>query len=143
GGMYGDKRITGDVDHSLGDKAALRINGTFEDADSFRDQVGLKRYGVTPTLTVLASSRTKIVAGYEYLNDSRVADRGITSFQGKPIDVDPGKYFGNPTDSHVDAEVNLGYVTVEHQVGKLTIRNHTSLARYVRSYQNYVPGAMN
>ena len=38
--------------------------------------------------------------------------------------------------------MNLGYVTVEHQRGALTIRNHSSVARYDRSYQNYVPGAV-
>ena len=54
GGMYGNKRVTTDVDHSLGANAALRVNGMFEDSDSFRDQVGLTRYGVTPTLTFLA-----------------------------------------------------------------------------------------
>ena len=67
-------------------KAAFRVNGMYEDSDSFRDDVGLKRYGITPTLTFAPSSRTKIVASYEYLHDTRVADRGITSFQGRPVD---------------------------------------------------------
>ena len=58
------------------------------------------------------------------------------------MDVDASTFFGNPAASHVDASVNLGYVTIEHQVGALTIRNHTSIARYDRSYQNYVPGAV-
>jgi len=142
GGMYGNKRATTDLDHPLGETAAFRLNAMFEDSDSFRDSVGLKRYGITPTITLTPTGRTKIVASYEYLNDTRVADRGITSFQGKPVDVDPSTYFGNPADSHVDAAVNLGYVTVEHQAGAFVIRNHTSLARYERSYQNYVPGAV-
>jgi catecholate siderophore receptor len=142
GGMYGHKRVTSDVDHPLGDKAALRVNGMFEDSNSFRDGVGLKRYGITPTFTFVPSGRTKIVASYEYLNDTRVADRGITSVLGRPVGVDPSTYFGNPADSHVDAAVNLGYVTVEHQAGAVTVRNHTSLAHYDRSYQNFVPGAV-
>jgi catecholate siderophore receptor len=142
GGMYGNKRVTTDLDHPLGDTAAFRLNAMFEDSDSFRDSVGLKRYGITPTVTFVPTGRTKVVASYEYLNDTRVADRGITSFQGKPVDVDPSTYFGNPADSHVDAVVNLGYVTVEHQAGAFVVRNHTSLARYERSYQNYVPGAV-
>ena len=37
---------------------------------------------------VILSGRTKIVASYEYLNDTRVADRGIPSFHGRPVDVD-------------------------------------------------------
>lgn len=141
-GMYGNRRVTGDVDRPMGGAAAFRLNGMFEDSDSFRDRVGLTRYGITPTVTVVPGAHTRIVASYEYLSDTRVADRGITSFQGRPVSVDRSTYFGNPADSHVDADVNLGYVTVEHQVGRLTVRNHTSLARYDRSYQNYVPGAV-
>jgi catecholate siderophore receptor len=141
-GRYGNKRVTTDLDHSVGEHAAFRFNGMFEDSDSYRDSVGLRRYGITPTFTFVPNGRTKIVASYEHLNDTRVADRGITSFQGRPVNVDPSTYFGNPADSHVDALVNLGYVTVEHQAGALTVRNHTSLGRYERSYQNYVPGAV-
>jgi catecholate siderophore receptor len=141
GGMYGNKRFATDVDQPLSDTVAVRLNGMFEDSDSFRDGVGLKRYGVTPTLTFTPSSRTKIVAAYEYLKDTRVADRGITSFQGRPANVDAVTFYGNPADSHVDAQVNVGYVTVERHAGALTVRNHTSVANYDRSYQNYVPGA--
>ena len=47
GGMYGNKRFSTDIDQPLGDKVAFRLNGMFEDSDSFRDSVGLKRYGVT------------------------------------------------------------------------------------------------
>jgi catecholate siderophore receptor len=142
GGMYGSKRVAADLDQPLGDAVAVRLNGMFEDSDSFRTDVGLTRYGITPTLTLTPGSRTKIVASYEYLHDSRVADRGITSFEGRPVDVDPSTYYGNPAASHVAASVNVGYVTIEHQAGALTIRNHTSLANYDRSYQNFVPGAV-
>ena len=69
---------------------AVRLNGMFEDSDSFRDGVGLKRYGVTPTRDdCAAAAATTITLGYEHLHDTRVADRGITSFQGRPADVDP------------------------------------------------------
>jgi catecholate siderophore receptor len=142
GGTYGNKRVTTDLDQPVSDRIAVRLNAMFEDSGSFRDSVGLKRYGVTPAVTFVPSSRTKITGSYEYLNDTRVADRGITSSKGRPVGVDPSTYFGNPDDSRVAAAVNLGYVTVEHQSGALTIRNHTSLAHYDRSYQNYVPGAV-
>jgi catecholate siderophore receptor len=142
GGMYGNKRITSDFDHAAGDRAAVRVNGMFEDSNSFRQNVGLRRYGITPTLTFMPGSQTKIVASYEYLNDSRVADRGITSWQGRPVEVDPSTYFGNQADSHVAAAVNIGFVTIQHQAGALSVRNHTSIANYDRSYQNYVPGAV-
>ena len=89
----------------------------------------LERYGISPTVTFLASDTTKITLGYEYLHDGRTADRGITSFQGRPADVDIATFYGNPNDSHVRADVNLASATVEHRSGAVTIRNHTLLRR--------------
>ena len=75
GGMYGNKRFTTDLDHPISDKVAVRLNGMFENSDSFRTEVGLERYGLTPTVTIAPSARTKIAVSYEYLNDTRTADR--------------------------------------------------------------------
>lgn len=95
---------------------------------------------MNPTLTFALSDRTRITASYEYLHDTRVADRGITSFRGRPISVDPSTYFGNPNDSHVRAAVQLGSALIEHRIGRLTLRNRTMYGDYNRFYQNYVPG---
>ena len=40
-------------------------------------------------VTFAPRAGTKLTIGYEYLHDTRVADRGITSFQGRPAQVDP------------------------------------------------------
>jgi catecholate siderophore receptor len=142
GGMYGNKRLTADVDRPLSDKVAFRVNGMFENSDSFRESVTLERQGITPTLTFTPSSRTKIIARYEYLLDTRVADRGITSFRGRPVNVPDETFYGNPNASDVKARVNVASATIEHQAGAVLIRNHTSFGNYDRSYQNFVPGAV-
>jgi len=142
GGEYGNKRLTADLDQPVNDKIALRLNGMVEHSDSFRNGVDLDRYGVTPTVTFAASDRTKVVATYEYLNDARVADRGIPSFQGRPVDVDRSTFYGNPADSDVQARVNVVSATVEHRATSLTVRNRTMIGNYDRGYQNYVPGAV-
>jgi len=103
--MYGNKRVSIDVDEALNDQIAFRMNGMFENSDSFRQAVGLERYGLTPTLTIAPGSRTKVTVRYEYLRDARVADRGITSFQGRPADVDIATFYGNPDTSQVEARV--------------------------------------
>ena len=141
GGMYGNKRVSIDVDEPLNDKIAFRMNGMFENSDSFRRAVGLERYGLTPTLTIAPGSRTKVTVRYEYLRDARVADRGITSFQGRPADVDIATFYGNPDTSQVEARVDIGSATVEHRFRAATLRNHISVGGYDRSYQNFVPGA--
>src|ERR1051325_10569498 len=66
----------------------------------------------------------------------------ITSWQGKPADVPISTFFGNPDDSRVRALINLGAVAIEHQAGRLNIRNRTQFGGYDRFYQNFVPGAV-
>ena len=131
-GSYGHKRFTTDFGQPLNDHVSFRLNGMFENSDSFRNNVGLERYGVSPTLTLAPSSRTKIKLGYEDLHDERVADRGMPSFQGRPVDLDVATYYGDPDNSHVRAGVNLASANVEHSTGRSIIRNHT-LCRRLRS----------
>ena len=140
-GGHSNKRISADVNQPLSSQVAVRLNGVFENSDSFRDFVNLERGGVNPTLTVTAGN-TRISTGYEYLKDTRVADRGISSFQGLPLDIDPSTYFGNPSDSHVRARAHVGSLAVEHRAGDFTIRERASIGGYDRFYQNYVPGAV-
>jgi catecholate siderophore receptor len=139
-GGYGNKRVTGDVDRAVSDTVAVRLNGVYENSDSFRNSVNLERYGVSPTATVMPSDRTRITFGYEYLHDGRVADRGITSYQNRPAGVPIETYYGNPDNSFVRADVNLASAMVEHRIGAATLRNRTLFGAYDRGYQNYVPG---
>jgi catecholate siderophore receptor len=141
-GSFRNRRFTADFDQQLSDKVAFRLNGLYENSDSFRRFVGLERYGINPTFTFLPGTRTRITLSYEYFHDGRLADRGIPSFQGRPIDVPISTYFGNPNDSHVRARVNLLSGSIEHQVGRLNIRNRTQFGDYDRGYQNFVPGAV-
>jgi catecholate siderophore receptor len=143
GGTFGNKRLTVDVDQPLNDRFAIRVNGLLEGSGNFRDGVDNDRQGLNPTFTYRPSDRTKITAGYEYLRDRRVADRGMTSYQGRPADLPIETYFGDPAQSHVRANVNIGTAAVEHRVGRVTIRNRTQFADYSRFYQNFVPGPAN
>src|SRR5262249_46721044 len=141
GGMFGNRRLTGGINQLLNDKVALRIDGMFEDSNSFRDYVSLERGGVTPTATFLAGPNTTITLRYEYLKDTRTADRGITSYRGRPADVDRETFYGNPDLSDVRANVNVASGSIEHRAGRFVIRNHTLVGNYDRFYQNFVPGA--
>jgi catecholate siderophore receptor len=141
-GSFNNKRASMDFDQPFNDRVAFRANGVYENSKSFRNRVDLERYGINPTLTFAATKQTKFTFSYERFVDTRVADRGISSFQGRPLDIDISTFFGNPDDSHVRAHVNLGTATVEHLASKWTIRNRTQFGDYDRIYQNYVPGVV-
>jgi len=144
GGSYSDKRGTIDLNQPLSDTFAVRLNGVYEESDTFRQGVDdLKRYGINPTLTYRPDERTTISLSYEQFRDNRTADRGITSFNGRPADVSIRTFYGDPDQSHVHALVNDAALTIEHDFGGFTIRNHTLFASYDRGYQNFVPGATN
>src|SRR5258706_14300115 len=143
GGSFGNKRILGDFDRALSNRVAFRVNGMYENSGSFRDRVDLNRFGINPTLTLVAGKQTQVRLAYEHFRDNRVADRGIPSFHGRPSDTDTSTFFGNPELSFVHARVNLISALIDHQVGNLNIRNHTLFGDYQRMYQNFVPGAVN
>jgi catecholate siderophore receptor len=139
GGAFGHKRFATDLDQPLTDALAFRVNAMYENSDSFRDYVNLERYGVSPALTIAPGRQTKITFGYEHFRDRRTADRGITSFQGRPADVPISTFYGDPTNSRVNALVNVGSAMIEHQAGRWSLRNRTQAGDYDRAYQNYVP----
>jgi catecholate siderophore receptor len=142
-GTYSDRRAAGDVNRALSERVAVRMNGMYENDSSFRQGVTLERYGLNPTITVMPDAKTKLTFSYENLYDHRVSDRGISSIQGRPMDTDPSTVYGNPANAWVNARVNLASVTVDHQTGRLRVRNRTLVGQYDRGYQNYVPGAVN
>ncbi|MFN2530663.1 MAG: TonB-dependent siderophore receptor [Pyrinomonadaceae bacterium] len=142
GGSFGNKRLTMDLNQPVNERLALRLNGVYERSGSFRRFVDLERNGLNPTLTVVVDPNTSITSSYEWFNDRRVADRGIPSFHGRPVDVPVDTFFGNPNDSHVGARVNLASVAIAHQHGGFEIRNRLMFADYRRHYQNFVPGAV-
>ena len=143
GGSFSDRRFTGDINQPFGRRAAIRVNGLYEGAESFREFVNRRRYGINPAVSISPSSATHITLAYEHFYDSRTADRGIPSFMGRPADVPIETYFGNPNDAYARARVNLFSGTLEHQHGRLNIRNRTMVGDYDRAYQNYVPGGVN
>jgi catecholate siderophore receptor len=143
GGSFYNRRISGDFDQPLNDKVAFRLNSVYENSDSFRKFVNLNRFGINPTVTITPSKQTRFTIGYEFARDRRTADRGITSFQGRPADVPISTFYGNPDDSHVRSNVNLVYGTFDQQIGGLNIHNRAMYGDYDRFYQNYVPGVTN
>jgi len=143
GGEYGSVRGSADAGLAFGKNLAGRLNGMYENSDSYRSQVNLERYGLSPTVTIAAGKRTQIRAGYEHFRDDRTADRGIPSYRGVPLPTDPSTFFGDPTISWSRATVNSASATIEHVAPfGLKIRNQTRFADYHKMYQNIFPGAV-
>ncbi|MEP6850563.1 MAG: TonB-dependent siderophore receptor [Acidobacteriota bacterium] len=143
GGSFWNRRLSGDIDQPITDKLAFRLNGVYENSDSFRRFVNLNRVAVDPTITFKPVADTKFTLSYEFARDRRTADRGITSFKLRPADVPIDTYYGDPDHSFVRSNVNIVSGTFDQQLGRLSIHNRTTYGDYDRMYQNFVPGATN
>jgi catecholate siderophore receptor len=140
GDSEGSLRGTVDLDQPIAPSVGLRINAMAEDGDSFREHVDLKRYGVNPTLAILAGPDTRVDLSYEHFHDRRTADRGVPSLHGEPIRGFDRIFFGDPDESFAKANVDVGTLAVEHQFGGgVTLRNRTLLGDYDKFYQNIYP----
>ena len=138
----GGGRITGDLGQALGDFASFRVTGLFEDSDSYRDDVTFERYGLNPTFALQIAPATSLHLGYEHYYYDFVADRGVSSFQGRPLDVDPRTFFGDPARSPTNATVNAFTARLEHDfAGGAHLTNRFRWADYDKYYQNVFPGA--
>ncbi|TXI17882.1 MAG: TonB-dependent siderophore receptor [Nitrosomonas sp.] len=143
GGSFNQKRMTADVGYVINDVAAVRLNALYEDAGSFRDGVNMERLGISPTVTIKPTHRTKVVVNMERFHDDRTADRGITSVIGRsgqvtgPVDVSRSQFFGDPRRSHADVDVLAFNSLIEHKFDSgFTLQNRTNYAQYDKFYQN-------
>ncbi|MDP3009368.1 MAG: TonB-dependent siderophore receptor [Methylococcales bacterium] len=145
GGFWNKWRGTADVNQAINDNFAVRLNGLWENADSYRDDVKSDRWGVNPTASWRSDNeKTKVTLGYEHYEDNRTVDRGIPSFKGRPIDTDVSTFFGDPNRSPASVTVDAFNAVIDHDFGNgLTARNSTRHAVYDKSYQNIFPAAVN
>jgi catecholate siderophore receptor len=141
-GAYGHKRATTQVGLPLGDTGAFRVSLMAGDSDGFRNGFFLRRYGVNPTAGVSLGRNTTLTLGFEHLRDHRLADRGIPSRQGRPVDVPASQLFGSTDQNDARSGVDSASATVEHRFSSsLTFRNTFLTGRYGKSYQNVYPGS--
>jgi catecholate siderophore receptor len=149
GDSEGGFRLTGDVDQPLGSGIGLRVNGMYEDGESFRRHTDLERYAINPTLGVQVGPDTRIDLSYEYLHDRRTTDRGVPSFsdglaatKDEPLEHFDRTFFGDPDLSYAKADVHIGTFAVEHRFSdRLALRNRTLYGDYDKFYQNVFPNA--
>ena len=140
GDSEGGFRLTGDVNQPLGGSVGVRVNGVYENGESFRRDVELERYGINPTVGVALGPDTRIDLSYEFFHDRRTADRGVPSISGRPLRGADRTFFGDPDQSFADVDVHLATFAIEHKFSEgLTVRNRTLYGDYDKFYQNIYP----
>lgn len=93
-GSYNFYKPTIDLYGPLSNAIAFRINGSYENAESFRDVVTRERYYVNPSFLFKLSPKTDITIQGDYLNDDWTPDFGTGMIGTTIADVPRDAYLG-------------------------------------------------
>jgi catecholate siderophore receptor len=141
-GAYGHKRGTMRFTLPVGTTGALRIAAMGQDSGGFRDGFFLRRYAINPTLGLKFGARATLTLGFEHLSDHRLADRGIPSRAGRPVDVPASQFFGSTAQNDARSGVDSARASFEYRFSpSLVLRNTFQVGRYDKFYANVYPGS--
>jgi catecholate siderophore receptor len=140
--------LEGDVNGSLARAVTGRVNGVYEEFDTFRDEYRGRRFAINPTLAVQAGPDTRIDLGFEYARDRRVIDRGVPSdIRGRgaatiadparPLDGFDSTFFGDEDVNRSRFTAKVGKIAVEHRFSdSLRLTTKALYGDYDKLYQN-------
>ena len=123
-GSFNDKFAMLDWSQPLGDNAGIRIVGSTQDSESFRDFTDIKRDAIAISGVYDFSPSTRLNLSYEYRNESRPLDRGtvvvptpdgpavVNDLLDIPFSVRFGEEFEN-----FETNFNFLDATLEHDLG--------------------------
>ena len=159
-GMADYKRVSGDLNLAVSPTVGFRVQGVYHDQDvAGRDAIYQRRWGVAPSVTIGLGQPTRLTASYYYLESHELPDSGlpylytignapgtggiftspalgrVTTAGGQTGNVDRSTFYGLRTRDFRDATTHQAMLRVEHDFGRLTLRN---TARYSHSDQSYI-----
>ena len=118
-GSFNMYRVEGDYTNAITQDLAFRVNGAYEDSESFRDTVESNKLFFTPSVSYNLTDETTLVYEMELLKQETPFDRGIFILPEDFDDFDTvprERFFGEPNDGPTEID-GLGHqVTLQHKV---------------------------
>lgn len=143
GDTFGAFALLGDVNATLSDTAAVRLNATYEEFDSNRDFYEGHFIGVSPTITVELSDATRLTASYSYDDDQRLVDRGNPANGSGPLRGFRDTLFGDGDFNNSSARTHIARARIDHEFsGNLSGNATLQFADYDKAYSNILPDGL-
>lgn len=120
-GSWNSYRAEGDYTNAVNEQLAFRVNGAYEDNESFRDYINSEKIIFTPSLLWLISDDTKLSYELEYVDQQSVFDRGIVAIDGNIKALPIERFLGNPNDAPTQVDVKAHQLTLEHTLNSWSL----------------------
>lgn len=126
-----------DLNRPLGDRVAVRLNAMVEESGSFRDFVDGSRWAINPYLAAEVAPGWNLGLSYEHVDDDRVADRGLPSLNGRPLEGYDAVFFGVPGANRTTLQADIGKLRLDGRIAPGLQLNSTLVwAGYDKIYAN-------
>jgi iron complex outermembrane receptor protein len=131
-GSYDLYKPSFDIYGPVSSSIAYRLNGTFETAGSFRDNVRSKRYYTNPSLLFKLRKKTELIAEGDYLYNEFTPDFGIGTLGGKKIPDVPRSSFLGTAWQYNKTQQATSNLSVKHQFNDSWKINSTFAYQYYK-----------
>ncbi|OYU51328.1 MAG: TonB-dependent siderophore receptor [Alphaproteobacteria bacterium PA1] len=113
-GGFDKVRVDGDWTGPLSDAFAVRLNGFYEQSNSFRDTLETKRSGVFPSAQWRITPKTSLTYEGEITRQELPFDRGVVSLNNKLDVVPASRFLGEPGDGPLEADATGHQLQLQH-----------------------------
>ncbi|QYK01260.1 TonB-dependent siderophore receptor [Shewanella psychrotolerans] len=116
GGNFDQYRLEGDFTSGLTNALAFRINGAWQEYDSFRDHVFSDKKIVTPSVRWQLSDKASLLYEVEYLKQEQLFDRGFIVLDNNINTLPRSRYLGEPNDGPTVVKAMGHQLTYDYQL---------------------------
>jgi iron complex outermembrane recepter protein len=115
-GSFEKARVDGDWTGPVGDAFAVRLNGFYEQANSFRDTIETKRTGLMPSVQWRISPKTSVSYEAEITRQEIPFDRGVVSVNNQLGVIPTSRFLGEPADGPLKADATGQQLQLQHDI---------------------------
>ena len=135
-GSWNSYKPTVDFYGPISEKAAFRVNGAYETAESFRDVVESQKYYFNPSFLFNIGEKSQLIVEADYLKNEFTPDFGIGAIENRDKSYSLNTYL--PRNAFVGADWQ--YQNTEQATAGITFNHQLSefwTLNTVASFQNY------
>lgn len=138
---FGANTLQIDINRTVADGAAFRLNAYHERLDNHRDHYDGDRFGINPTALFELGTDTTLNLYYEYLDNQRFIDRGIPSgSDGRPATELVDITFADSLLNTATLEAHVLRATVNHEfLPDLKVNATAAYTDFDKLYSNFFP----
>ena len=105
---YDTYRLEGDANVAVSDNFAIRLNGAYQEGDSFRDTIHSKKIVLSPSALLKVGENTSLSYEMEFVDQEVPFDRGVPEINGQLGRIPRSTFLGEPGDGPIKIKV-LGH----------------------------------